>query len=106
MLRLGGIAGCAIAQQPQEGPQVKGGRLGTEVEEFPEPCGCWNVDILGGRVEHIVEPFLCFGEPLVLRQVHRDRDRDVVEQLPVVVGVRQLVVEVDLLAARIHDNIC
>ena len=40
------------------------------------------------RVEDVVEPALRLGEALRLAQMHRDRQRDVKEQLPVVVGVR------------------
>ncbi len=43
----------------------------------------------------IVEPFLRLGKALVAAQVHRDRHRDVVEQLPVVVGVGPPMDDVD-----------
>ena len=74
------------AQQLQE---WLGRRLaaGAEVQELPEPRRVLGRRIGGGRVEDVVEPFLRLGEALVLGQVHGDRDRDVVEQLPVVIGI-------------------
>src|SRR4029453_15407525 len=44
-----------------------------------------------------MEPALGFGEALVLAQMRRDCERDVVEQLPVIVRVRAAFAEIDLL---------
>src|SRR5688572_23207626 len=60
----------------------------TEGEELPETL--WRLDalVIRGRIEDIVEPALRLGKSLRLAQMHGDRQRDVKEQLPVVIGIR------------------
>ena len=54
-----------------------------ERPHLPEALGRRAVAVVG-RIEDVVEPLLRLGEALVLAQVHRDRQRHVEEQLPVV----------------------
>ena len=66
-------------------------------EELPEALRRVDRRVVAGRIEDVVEPALRLGEALVLAQMHRDRQRNMEEQLPVVVGVRAAVADVDLL---------
>jgi hypothetical protein len=56
------------------------------------------------RIEDVVEPALCFGIALVLAELKRDRERDVVEYLPVVGGVATRRREIEILGGKLTND--
>jgi hypothetical protein len=63
----------------------------SKSEKPPEALRRVGGPIVRRRIEDVMEPTLCLGKTLRLAQVHGNCDRDVKEQLPVVVRVRAVV---------------
>ena len=66
----------------------------------PEPIG-WRCLCIGrGRIEDEVKPFLRLREALIIAKMDRDHYWDMVDELPVVIGIRPTGTDVDLLVLQ------
>ncbi len=76
------------AEQHEQVVDVFQASLPPEGEGTPVALGSGDRGIGAGRVENEVEPLLRLGKPLVVAEVNAHHDGDMVQQFPVVDGVR------------------
>ena len=106
LLELRRVELCVGRAQELEQRVNTGGRpLLAECQEFPEALRRRDILIRGDcRVEDIMEPFLCLGKALIVREVYRDHHGDMKENLPIVVGVGPADCDVEGLVEIVDAN--